>query len=73
VVAAVAGIDPRRATELAHHADERVFEETAGGEIGDERRKRPVEFTELLDVEVEVFEVGTPYFMNLERSRVIKS
>ena len=54
MVAAIPHIDLRCSSELAHHADQRLLEQTAIGQIGDQRGEGQVEFAQLLDVKIEV-------------------
>ena len=58
MVATVEVVDLRRAAELRHHDDQRVLEPPALGQVVEQGRKRLVELTDLLQVEVEIFVVG---------------
>src|SRR6186713_2786155 len=55
VIASVELIDVWRPAELRQHHDERMLEQAAVVQVGDERGERSVKFADLLEVEVKVF------------------
>src|SRR5262245_44661665 len=57
MVAAVPCIDLRRPAKFRHHHNERAVQQVTLCEIFEQRRKRPIKFTQLLDVVIKVLEM----------------